>query len=425
MSRNADNRVVELAIAAIGSRGDGLAEHDGRRVFVPRTVPGDVVRVRLTGRRGDALVGEIAGLVTAGSGRAKPACKHFDHCGGCSVQHLDGAAYAELKLALVRDAFARRGLADLKLDPLHGAVPATRRRARFGARSHGSRIAIGFHRAASHGLVDIGECPVLAAPILALLPRLRRALTTIMARRDRWAIDVNLTDTGLDVVIEADRAPALADREALAAVADAGDLARLSWRDRGELEPVAMRRPVRVRFGDVDVDLPPGAFLQATQDGERAIQAATQAGVGDASSVLDLYAGCGTLSFRLCAGAHVRAVEIDSAMSAAITGAAKRHGLDGRMTVETRDLNKRPYTPDELTAFEAVVFDPPRAGARGQAGALAASGVPTIVAVSCNPATLARDARLLVDDGYRLDRVVPIDQFLWSTRIELVALFTR
>jgi 23S rRNA (uracil1939-C5)-methyltransferase len=407
------SEIVELEIERLGARGDGIARHRGRTVYVPFTAPGDRVRATLTGARGEGVSARLIELLRPSDARAVPSCRHFGTCGGCAFQHVAADAYAAAKRSLVVEALARHGLGEAPVEPLQRLPPGTRRRARFAV--EGGRI--GFQARASHRLVALEECAVLAPAIVALLPALRRL-------RNNAGFSVTLADTGLDVVAERQKAPDLGELEALAAFAEANDLARLSWRLGDETVPVAQRRPVRVALHGVPVDLPPDAFLQATPEAEAALAALVLARTEGAARVADLFAGIGTFTFALAGSARVHAVEGAAPALAALRGAANRAGL-ARVSAEARDLEARPLLPEELAAYDAVVFDPPRAGAKAQAEALARSSVPRVVAVSCNPATFARDAAALVAGGYRLECATPVDQFVWSPHVELVAAFAR
>jgi 23S rRNA (uracil1939-C5)-methyltransferase len=310
------------------------------------------------------------------------------------------------------------------------AAPQTRRRADFAAVRRKDDVLLGFHARASHRVVDLAECPVMEPPIAALLGPLRELLFALLRPSEKAAVIVTATDSGLDIVLESAIALGAGGRERLAAFAEAQDLARLSRRhpNARSAETVIERRPVRMSFGGVALDLPAGAFLQATRAGEAALIEFVLDAVGDAPRVADLYAGCGTFALPLATRrgvvSSVHAVDGSEPAIAALTRAAQQARL-GRVTALVRDLARRPLNDQELARFDAVVYDPPRAGAREQAEALARSRVAVAVAVSCNPATFARDARLLVDGGFTLDWVRPIDQFLWSPHGELVARFAR
>ena len=418
--------LVELEITAIGAAGDGVASHGGDRCFVPYTLPGDRVRARITGRRGGALAAEMVARLADGPHRAEPACRHFGDCGGCALQHLDDDFYADWKRERVTTALAQRGLCDVAVEaPLRVPVGA-RRRASLLAVRRKTGVLLGFRARGSHRVVDLGECPVLEPSLVALLAPLRGLFGDLLAPGKRAEALVTRLGTGIDLVVSGPP-PDLAQRERLAAFAADHDMARVSWQapDGEPPEIVVQRRAAQAVFGGVAVDLPPGAFLQPSAAGEAMLIDTVVAATAGARRIADLYAGCGAFGFALARHATVHAVEGDRAMAAAIAAAAGRAGLAGRVSSEARDLDRLPLLAGELAGFDAVVFDPPRAGAKRQAEALAASAVPLVVAVSCHPGTFARDARILVDGGYRIERVLPLDQFLWSPHVELVAVFRR
>jgi 23S rRNA (uracil1939-C5)-methyltransferase len=419
-----DGAVVELDIDAIGAQGDGLATHEGARLFVPYTVPGDRVRAQLeTKARARAV-----DWLRTGPHRQTPPCPHFGpgQCGGCALQHLDDTSYTAWKLARATEALGRAGVLDVPLQPLARTPPGGRRRAELAAAITPRGTILGFHARASHDIVPIGPCPVLASGLEALLPALR----DFVGRAFAPAVDILVTqaDGGIELVFTSSRELDRAAREHLAAFADSADLARAAWRPNKAATPEIMiqRRPLRAMFGAIAVDLPPAAFLQASLAGERAIQAAVRAATDGARHIADLYAGCGSIALTL-AGKQRRlyAVDGDRAQVQALEAAARRAGLGPQVRAETRDLVRRPLTPEELAPFDAVVFDPPREGAAALAATLAGSKVPAVAAVSCDPATFARDARLLTGGGYRLTSLTPIDQFLWSPHLELVGEFRR
>ncbi len=431
-ARKGGGRQIELAIEAIGARGDGYGTVDGKPVFVPFTVPGDRVLARITGEHTGGVHAEAVELIAEGPGRAPPPCPHFGLCGGCSLQHLDEAGYLEWKQALVGRALAQRGIVDAPVAPLQPVGQQTRRRMVLAGAKKGGRLRLGLHERASHTVVDLETCLLVTPGLLALLPPLRRALNVLLADGETADVTASETDNGLDVLILSPTTPTLAAREALADLAQTADLAQLSWGpaprpgETVEPEPVAIRRPPTLRFGDVTVEPPPGGFLQPTAVGEKLLVEAVLAAVPvDARRVADLYAGCGTFTFPLAKKFRVHAVEGESAALAALWTAARRADLAGRVSIEERDLARDPLIMVELDEFDAVVFDPPRIGAREQVAMLAAATVSTVVAVSCNPATFARDARTLIDGGYTLVEVVPVDQFPWSGHLELVGRFRR
>jgi 23S rRNA (uracil1939-C5)-methyltransferase len=425
-------RRAEVRIDSLGAQGDGIGLVDGRPVFVPFAAAGDLVEVEIAGIKGEGLAGRLISVREAGPGRTMPPCRHFADCGGCAVQHLDSSAYAAWKAALLPAALARRGFDGVPIRPMILVAPGTRRRAQLAAQRRGRRVLLGFHGRAAHRVVDLAECLILLPALTAMLEPLRAALA--MALPDGAGAELLLvqTDTGPDLLVTAAAEPTLDARQVLAALAEAQDFARISWLRVGgeEPEPIALRRAPVVRFDGVAVTPPPGPFLQPSVEGEVALRTAVRQALGEVAApgrrIADLYAGCGTFSLPLAAaGARVHAVDGAGPAIAALSAAARGGGLGPLVTTERRDLDARPLREAEFQSFDAVVFDPPRAGAKAQAAILARSEMRTVVAVSCNPATFARDARALVDGGYRLKWIQPVDQFPWTGHLELVAAFRR
>lgn len=418
---------VEIVVERVGARGDGLAVWQGHRLYVPQALADDRMMVTFGEARADGWEAVPVTLLAEAPGRAEPPCPHAGLCGGCALQHMDDATYAAWKTELLTATLERAGLAgpEVRLNPLVRTPPGGRRRAVLTAVRRGRRLWLGFNERASHRLVDVETCPVLAPALVALLAPLRAVLAEILADGQQIDVALTLLDDGPDLVLEGLPEPKLPQLEILAAFAETQDLARLSYRTKpgGDALPIARRRTGLVGFGGVTVSPAPGAFLQASREGEAALVAAALAGCDGAESVADLFAGSGTIGFPLAARTRVHAVEGDAQALAALDQGARQ--LAGRLTVERRDLFRDPVTAAELARFQAVVIDPPRAGAQAQAAELARSAVPVVVALSCNPATFVRDARTLVEGGYRLLEVTPIDQFLWSPHLELAALFRR
>lgn len=416
--------LVELSVERLGARGDGIAQYAGEPVFLPFTVPGDRVRARLGARRGSGREGRVVERLVSGSGRAAPPCRHFGRCGGCALQHLDPGLYRRVKLGSLRTALERVGIDPGLVEPLQ-TVPPARRRARLGLmrpRDPSLPARIGFRERFRHDLVDLVECRVLEPALFALLGKLRLFAHDLLPPGGVLEVMLTRTDSGVDMLFEAVERPGLTALEKLAGFAEECDLARIVWQTPAEEMLVVNRRPVRVLLSGVAVPFPPGGFLQASAAAERILVEKVLAGIGPRRPVLDLFAGLGTFTFALARRGRVHAVEGEERAAAALARAAAD---DRSVTVERRDLARDPLTPDALGAYAAVVFDPPRAGAPQQAAALAASTIPTVVAVSCNPATLARDAARLIGGGFRLDRVTPVDQFAWTPHLELAAVFQR
>lgn len=415
-------QVAEFQVESLGARGDGVC-HDGKgTVYIPYGAPGDRLEATITGQRGAARVARLDRVLAPGPDRVTPPCPHFGLCGGCAVQHLNDRAYGRWKLDILRHALNRRGLEDVPIGEMIVIPPASRRRARFSARHRRKGIQLGFNAPGSHDIVDVRSCQILLPDIVNALDDIRELLSDLLPRGGTADVQVTATETGLDVWLVVDIPHGAQTDMRLAEFAQTADLSRLSTGRQPDV--VMVRRAPRVTFDGVAVTPPPDGFLQASLAGERALTELVRRGVGRAGKVADLFAGIGTFSFPLGNGADVLAVEGQVEQAQALTkgrNAARR----GRIEVQVRDLERRPLSVAELRPFEAVVFDPPRAGARNQAAALAASAVPVVVAVSCNPATFARDALALVEGGYRLIWLVPVDQFPWSRHLELVACFER
>jgi 23S rRNA (uracil1939-C5)-methyltransferase len=408
-----------LTIARVGHLGDGICDSPAGAIYVPYALPDETVEVEEW--RGHSDRRHLIGVETASRERIAPICPHFGLCGGCALQHWALEAYRQWKRALVVDALARIGL-DTPVDDLIDAHGEGRRRAVFHAR-HGPRdvLEVGFAARKSHRVVAIDRCPILAPQLGDAIAVAWAIAEQISDLRKPLDIQITATEAGLDVDVRGSGPLSAQQIARLAEVAERHGLARLTR--HGEI--VAQRAPPTVRMGRARVALPPGAFLQATSAGETALAQLVEMHCAGAATVADLFCGIGPFALRLAQHARVRAFDNDAAAVTALQQAAK--STQGLKPIETqvRDLFRSPLRADELKAFGAMVLDPPRQGAEAQAHTLAASAVPTIIAVSCNPTTLARDARILADGGYRLVRVTPLDQFLYSTHVEAVALFQR
>lgn len=415
----------EVTVERLGGAGDGIARTPEGIVYVPLTLPGERWLVRLGRRAGDGWHAEPVREMLL-QDRAVPPCPHFGRCGGCRLQHLPTALYAAHKRERILAALTRRGLPTGMVEPPRITPPMSRRRLRLGLAAVAGRLVIGLRARRSERIEPIDACIVARPEIAAAVPALARLLTPVLERPLPDEISLTSAEGGLDLLVHAGRMLSLGEREGLAAVAGELDLARVSWTAGGAVpEPIAARRPVRVQLAAVNVALPAGAFLQATAFGEQALQEAVRDWAGMGRRARDLFAGLGTLSFVL-AETHleVEAFEGDERLVAALRqGAAASRGV--RIAAAVRDLARRPLTAAELCDDDLVVLDPPRAGAAGQAAELARSAVPKVIYASCHPESFARDARLLVDGGYRLAALRPIDQFLYAAEVELVALLTR
>ncbi len=406
---------MKLTIDRLGHLGDGIALAPDGPVFVPGALPGEEVEGTLTGDR----LTDIRILLPSTS-RVRPPCTHARSCGGCQLQHVADPFVADWKLQVVQGALQGQGLT-APFRPIITSPPATRRRATLAARRTKSGAMIGFHARASDTLVPIPGCKLLHPDLIAALPGLEAIVKLGGSRTAELSLAVTRTHGGLDVLVTGGKPLDSALRLDLARLVEAHRFARLTWGD----ETVALRDQPVLRFGPATVTPPPGAFLQATAEGEQALLAAVRAALGPQGRIVDLFAGLGTFALPLATETEVHAVEGEASLTAALEKAARQTENLRRVTVETRDLFRRPLEPDEFKGVTGVVIDPPRAGAEAQAERLAHSAVPVIAFVSCNPVTFARDARLLVQAGYRIDWVQVIDQFRWSTHVELVARFAR
>jgi 23S rRNA (uracil1939-C5)-methyltransferase len=411
--------VERLVIGRLGSRGDGVADTEAGPVYVPYALPGESTEVEPWPGHPDRR--RLAKVEIASPDRIAPICPHFGVCGGCALQHLVTGRYRDWKRALVVAALQRAGL-DVPVDDLVDAHGEGRRRAVFHARrSARDVLEVGFAALRAHHVVAIDCCPILAPALTGAIETAWDIAEVIASTRKPLDIQVTATDVGLDVDVRGSGPLTAPETMALARVADRRNLARLTR--HGEI--VAQRAPPALTVGPAQVVLPPGAFLQATSTGEAILAQLVLAHCESGATVADLFCGVGPFALRLAERAKVTAVDNDEdAIAALRRAAAGTPGLKP-VAIQLRDVFRRPLGQAELKRFDAVVVDPPRQGAEGQARELAASTVPTVVAVSCNPTTFARDARILVDGGYRLMQVVPVDQFLFSAHVEMVANFKK
>ena len=393
-------------IIRIAAKGDGITA-SGRHVA--RAAPGDRVAPD--------------GTLAEGPHHATPPCRHFGRCGGCQLQHCAESALADFVRDRVLNGARGQDLEPRAMAPVHLSPSRSRRRAGLKAMNGGGRPLIGFREEGSHRLIDLAECHVLEPALFALIAPLRALLRP---RRDRYALEIELTlvDQGVDCALKGLEVDGLDATEALLEFCREHELARLSL-DQGYgaeafWEPV----PSTVTLGGVPVAYPTGAFLQATRDGEAALVQAARDWLGEAPRVADLFAGLGTFAFAL-AGPTSSLVAVEAARDVHLACRAAAGRYQRPIEAMHRDLFRNPLRADELAGLDAVVLDPPRAGAREQVAQLAASAVPTIAYVSCNPSSWARDAAVLVAGGYELLELRPIGQFRWSTHVELASLFAR
>lgn len=404
--------MAEVIIGRLGRRGDGIAPDGLRAAF---TLPGERVRGRV---EGDWLTD--VEILAPSAARVDPPCPHFGHCGGCALQHASDGFLAAWKAGTIARALEAQGLAT-EIRPTVTSPPRSRRRAVLtGARSR-KTVRVGFHARRSEAVVAVERCDVLVPEIVAALPALGELTRAGASRSAEIRLAVTAGPAGLDVAVGDAKPPDAAGLARLAALAEAAGFARLSWNGA----PVAGFRPPFQVFGTARVVPPPGAFLQATASGEAALVAAAREAVGPARRIADLFCGCGTFALPLAEGAEVLAVEGDAEMVDALAAGWRATPGLRRVVARRRDLFRRPLLAAELAGLDAVVIDPPRAGAEAQCREIAASGVARVAAISCDPASFARDAAILAGGGFSLDWVLPVDQFRWSGHVELAAGFSR
>ena len=404
-----------LTIDRLGHLGDGVAQGTEGPVFVPQTLPGEVIEGEIHGD----IVPQFR-IVTPSINRVRPPCPHARTCGGCMMQHAADPFVADWKVGIVKGALAGQGLS-AEFRPILTSPPRSRRRATVAARRTKGGALLGFHARGSETLVAVPNCHLLHPDLLAAFPALEALVRIGGSRSAEMTLTITASLSGVDIVAEGGKDADPATQMELARLAETHGIARLTWNS----EIVALRAMPMQRFGRALVAPPPGAFLQATAEGEAALLRSVALAIGAARKITDLFAGVGTFALPLAERAEVHAVESLPAMLAALEKGAR--GAEGlrRVTTETRDLFRRPLEPDEFKGVEAVVIDPPRAGAEAQTRTLSRSDIPVIAAVSCNPVTFARDAKILVNAGYSLDWVQVVDQFRWSPHVELAARFSR
>lgn len=419
--------MLELTVTQMGAAGDGIATlPEGGSAFVSFTLPGERVAARVAGK--DRAV--LENVLTPSADRVEPPCRHFTICGGCSLQHWADAPYAEWKRSRLAEALSRAGFADAQVAPMVATPRAVRQRADLGLeRLTDGRVEIGFHERGATHLVPMRECHVLLPALVALLPALQDALRGLNALKRLGSAIINMLDSGPDILLRTDAPLTMADRKMLAEFATRAGIPRIAWAGKGAPAEVAAQvKPVRHSLSGITVSPPPGAFLQASAEGEAAIIAAVMAGLPKKMSprarIADLYAGIGTLSFPLAAKHVVQAYEGDPAAAEALRLAVNA-AQASRVQPLRRDLVRQPLLPAELKNFATVVLDPPFAGAPEQVAQIARSALPHLIYVSCSPAALGRDAATLREAGFGLVSATPVDQFLWSPHLESVVVFAR
>lgn len=445
-ARPSGGKQIEYVIESLGARGDGVTSYDGQPLFTAMTLPGESVRGRIKGTRTAGLKADLLELLSESPARQDPLCPHFGACGGCALQHATPDFYRNWKRDLVVQALTRQGFdADQCLGPLVEIGPHTRRRATFVARLQRGAVAFGFHARESHDVVDVTSCALLRPELMDLIAPLRVLLRVLLESASGKTADVAVTlcAAGADIVLVGRLRLNLKEREAISTFARDNAVARMTWVDadhssaRGAQDPELLfmrENPVQF-FGTIPIMLPAGGFLQPSEEGEKALVSLVLAALPLKSRaesekpenpdlmIADLFCGCGTFTFALTQRGRVHAIEGNKAAVATLASSARR--FSARVTTDCRDLAQNPVAAEDFNGGDVVVLNPPRSGAREQCCQLALSTVPVVIYVSCHPNAFARDARILADGGYRLERVTAVDQFIWSGHVELVARFVQ
>ncbi len=409
-----------MHIESLGGLGDGVGYVNGQAVYVSYTCPGDEVEAVST-QSGKVSLEKI---IHPSAQRQTPPCKHFTLCGGCSLQHLSPDLYRDFKIRLAQNAVQGAGYDTANVSALYEVGPQSRRRAEFKISVQKGVVRVGFYAPQSHQVVAVAECKVVTPRIMSVLIKIETLIASLKKPADYQEVHITDLAVGLDILFLVDASNA-ADKTKLLDFARQQTL-RLTLKTKQDLQVLYESGAVKTNFGGMEVELPPGAFLQASADAETYMRHIILQHLDGCKSIVDLYCGAGTYTLPLAAtGARLQAYEGDNEMIAALYNAARRHGIEGRVTTAVRDLYRAPVTARELERNDGAVINPPRNGAEPQTKELAKSGIKKIVMVSCNPATFTRDAKHLQTAGYMLKEARPVDQFYWTPHLELVACFIK
>ncbi len=421
-------RTVSLNITAVGRQGEGMAELDGQRIYVPGALPGETVTATVREQVDrDVFRASLDSINTSSIGRVTPPCRHYEHCGGCTLQHMRMDAYQTWKLSSIQSLLDQAGIKPETIDDPVFIPHATRRRADFAVSRNSKVIKAGFRARRSHDITDIDECLIIHPDLLNILAQSKPFLARLMKDRSEVGLFLQMVGGQAEAVITGPLNAQTSDMKLMETISEWAhklNLCRISTRrnERDEAEVLLQPRPIIAHFGAMAVKLPPQAFLQPSAEGEVALTSTVMDMLDDVKgkTYADLFAGCGTFAGRMMDRGNVHAFEFDNQAVAALTNARQ-----SRLKAERRNLFTAPLSAKELKPYAAIVMDPPRAGAQAQAMELAKSDVGTIVYVSCNPSTFAKDVKILQAGGYKLKQLRVVDQFIWSPHTELVALLSR
>lgn len=423
------DRALEVTIDRLGGRGDGIAETPAGPVYVPNALPGEDILVRLGKARAEGMAGKVVERRSDSADRVDPTCRHFGRCGGCATQHIGQSAYAAWKRDLLLEALARRGFEDPSIVADIVLCPPERRRLRFAAIGRKGDAVLGFNARGSNQVIDLEMCSIADPRIVAVLPALREALGDVLTPKMTCDVEIVAAENGLDILLVSRVSMNGKRRQRLIDFAGEHGVVRVGFQGDERFPPetiIQFEAPV-VHFGATSMPFPSGAFLQPSAAGEKALREAVQLLIPPgAMRIVELFSGCGAFGIPLAAaGFRVAAYDSEEPMIYAMGQVAGRADLGGRISGRVRDLARQPVRPEEMDGVDLVLLDPPRNGATAQIEQIADSDVPAVVYVSCNPASFARDAGTLADSGYTLRQVIPVDQFVHTAHLELVALFQR
>ncbi|WP_025899264.1 class I SAM-dependent RNA methyltransferase [Sneathiella glossodoripedis] len=417
---------LKLKIEELGAGGDGIAHTDGQDYYVPFSAPGDQLLATPLKKQGSGYLAEISELQEPSNVRSAPVCRHYGTCGGCNLQHLSDNFLASWKGEAISRALEKVGISNSVITPTLTSPEKSRRRVEFMASRRKKGVMIGYHVRKSHQVFDVGECHVITPALKKLIQPMRLLLGNILPRNSKARLTLTECLSGIDLKIACALSPDLEMRELLANFANDHALSRITWHDTDTKleEVICALKPSQIALGPYNVPINAGGFLQATEHAQNCLIDLTLRNLTDHSTVLDLFAGCGSFSIPAAQKAKsVVAVEGDPDLVGSLTRGANQHMLP--ITAIERDLFRDPYRAEELDDFDCVIIDPPRAGAKAQVGELAVSNISKIIFISCNPASFARDARTLIDAGYEMGEITPVDQFRWSSHVELFTTFSK
>jgi 23S rRNA (uracil1939-C5)-methyltransferase len=415
--------LATVTVTTLGGLGDGVATYNNKPLFIPKACAGDQLEVRIVHENRDGLQGLITRVIEAGPFRREAPCRYFDHCGGCTLQQLIPDAYRQFKANMLHGALERAGFPDPQSEVVF-VPPHSRRRVEFKVKHDGNSVALAFHDLRSHTPTVIDECLLLMPSLQALIAPLNARLSAQDFSHALYSVGLTQADSGIELLLTFKNydVSALPSLEPLAK--DLG-LARIAARTpESKAVVLAQIAPVEMQLGGYEVALPPESFLQATREGQAELTRTALEATQNAKAVVDLFCGIGSYSFPLSHHAKVHAVELDASMVATLSASVKRHGLNN-ISAQARDLFKQPLSAAELSPYSAAIVNPPRLGAKAQSEQIAASKINSVVMISCNPATFARDAAILKKAGFTMTSVRAMDQFLWSQHLEIVAVLQR